>query len=213
MDRKGRTIFLVDTPGFDDTSRSDTEVLTDLASFLGATHSKDIMLAGIIYLHRITDNRMGGHAFRNLAMFRKLCGKNCMHKVVLATTMWDKLKDADARREARRCEEELMNTEDWWGDMIDSGSKVFRHDRGIESALEMIDYLVGLGGGGIVTDVARELVEEGKTLEETNVGQEVQREILKAKERHEKELHAVRESLELQIKEGNEKGAAKLRKM
>ena len=30
----GRWVTLIDTPGFDDTSRSDTEVLTQIASFL-----------------------------------------------------------------------------------------------------------------------------------------------------------------------------------
>jgi hypothetical protein len=134
--KDNRTIYLLDTPGFDDTTRSDTQVLKELATFLGATYSKDIKLAGIIYLHRITDNRIGGHALRNLAMFQKLCGKESLANVVLATTMWDKLKDVDAVQAARDAETQLIENPKWRGDMIDEGSKVFRQNDGLNSALD-----------------------------------------------------------------------------
>jgi len=61
-------------PGFDDTSRSDTDVLKDVAFFLSQTYKHTVRLAGIIYLHRITDMRMAGSSLRNLTMFKKLCG-------------------------------------------------------------------------------------------------------------------------------------------
>ena len=34
---EGRRVVLVDTPGFDDTSKSDTEILQTIAAFLAAT--------------------------------------------------------------------------------------------------------------------------------------------------------------------------------
>ncbi|KAJ1334959.1 hypothetical protein MN608_01691 [Microdochium nivale] len=68
-----RRVYLIDTPGFDDmlpgSTRSDTEELKDIAFFLAQTYGRAIRLAGIIYLHRITDMRISGSALKNLAMF------------------------------------------------------------------------------------------------------------------------------------------------
>ncbi len=52
-----KRVFLVDTPGFDDSTRSDVEVLRELAAWLTATYAKEIRLSGIIYLHRINQPR------------------------------------------------------------------------------------------------------------------------------------------------------------
>ncbi|KAL4255627.1 hypothetical protein AB1N83_011959 [Pleurotus pulmonarius] len=51
-------IVLVDTPGFDDTNMSDTRVLNMVAEWLRETYNNQMKLAGIIYMHRISDNRM-----------------------------------------------------------------------------------------------------------------------------------------------------------
>ena len=117
------TIYLIDTPGFDDTNRSDSEVLREIASWLTASYAAKIRLSGIIYLHRISDVRMQGSAKRNLFMFKKLCGPNALNNVILATTMWDRVCEAEGL--AR--ETELTSTDDFWGWMLSQGSKVHRH--------------------------------------------------------------------------------------
>jgi len=104
-----QNIVLVDTPGFDDTTRPDSAILGMIADWLKATsviinmfprevieyqnfrYEKDVKLSGILYLHRITDNRMGGAPQRNLRMFGRLCGDEPAKKVVFVTTMWDKI--------------------------------------------------------------------------------------------------------------------------
>src|SRR5258707_1287108 len=68
----GTKLFLVDTPGFDDTYRSDTEVLRELADWLSQAYEHQIPLTGIVYMHRINDVRVGGAGMKNLRMFRKL---------------------------------------------------------------------------------------------------------------------------------------------
>jgi hypothetical protein len=117
------TVYLVDTPGFDDTHRSDTEVLRDLATWLTESYTANIKLSGIIYLHRISDIRMQGSAKRNLLMFKKLCGDNALKSVILGTTMWDRVSELEGV--AR--EKELISTPDFWGWMVSQGSRVFRH--------------------------------------------------------------------------------------
>ena len=69
-----RTVYLIDTPGFDGTNKNDTEVLSEVATWLADSYQSKIRLHGIIFLHRITDNRLQGSAKRTLAMLRKLCG-------------------------------------------------------------------------------------------------------------------------------------------
>lgn len=63
---KDTTVWLVDTPGFDDAHLSDTDVLREIATWLSNSYKDTAKLHGIIYLHRITDNKLGGSAMRNL---------------------------------------------------------------------------------------------------------------------------------------------------
>lgn len=107
-------LYLVDTPGFDDTNRSDTEVLRELATWLTDSYTAHIKLSGIIYLHRISDVRMQGSAKKNLFMFKKLCGNDALKNVILATTMWDRVSQSEG--DAR--ELELTSTMDFWGWMM-----------------------------------------------------------------------------------------------
>lgn len=65
-------VYLVDTPGFDDTNLSNTDVLREIATWLTGSCNNEVKLNGILYLHRITDPRMGGSAKKNLFMFKKL---------------------------------------------------------------------------------------------------------------------------------------------
>ena len=68
------SVTLVDTPGFDDNSRSDTEILKLIADWLQRSFDKNMLLSGVLYLYDITENRMGGSSMKNIKMFRKLCG-------------------------------------------------------------------------------------------------------------------------------------------
>ena len=85
-------VYFADTPGFDDSSRSDTDVLKNIVTWLGAMRSKDIKLSGIIYLHRITDDRVGGTAWRNLRMLHNLVGADKMANVLLVSTRWEEVR-------------------------------------------------------------------------------------------------------------------------
>ena len=40
------------SPGFNDTSKSDTEILQDISQWLRETYEEDNKLSGIVYLHR-----------------------------------------------------------------------------------------------------------------------------------------------------------------
>ncbi|CEL10993.1 hypothetical protein ASPCAL14100 [Aspergillus calidoustus] len=51
-----RRIHVIDTPGFNNTNRSDIETLAVLASYLGASYANGIQINVIIFLHPITNN-------------------------------------------------------------------------------------------------------------------------------------------------------------
>lgn len=111
----GQRVFLLDTPGFDDTNRSDTDVLKTISGDLARMYSKDIKLSGIIYLHRITDVRFSGSAQKNLSVFKKLCGDDFYPNVVLATTIWENLSNPGlSTTVGDRRENELLETSEWW---------------------------------------------------------------------------------------------------
>jgi hypothetical protein len=185
----------MDTPGFDDTNRSDTEVLKDIAGTLGNMYREQVQLSGIIYLHRITDNRLSGSALKNLSMFKKLCGPSFYSQVVLATTMWGKLQD---REEGTKRESQLIEQRDWWGHMHKKGSKVFQYEDTPESALQIVDYLLSLGKHTTLA-IQKELVDEGKDLQETSAGQEAERELLKARRKFADEKRRLEEEARLAL--------------
>lgn len=207
----GQTIYFIDSPDFDDTHRTDTEILRELAHFLGVTYANGVKLAGIIYLHRITDNRMQGSTMKNLSLFQKLCGKQSLSNVVLATTMWDNLKTAEQKQKAEAAEKELEKREHW-GSMIAEGSKVFRQDNGRSSALKIVDYILGLQKRRIVMQVQKRIIDEKKELKETSVGQEFDREIIKLQKRHQMELEEVQKSLKVSQEQHKQELAAELKR-
>ena len=85
-------VFLADIPGFDDSTRSDTDALKNIVTWLGAMRQIDIKLSGIIYLHRITDDRIGGMSRRNLRMLQDLVGADRMVNVLLVSTRWEEVR-------------------------------------------------------------------------------------------------------------------------
>ena len=186
----GTKIFLVDTPGFDDTNKLDSDILRELAGWLSKAYSSKIELTGIIYLHRITDVRMGGANMRNLRMFKKLCGDSSLGSVVLATTMWSEIAEPIAIQR----EEELRSRPDFWKRMIDQGSTVFRHDDQKQSAVKIIQYLISRRKR-VVLDIQHDMVDKGMTLDQTAAGQEVQGEIVKLREYYEKQIKEIREEM------------------
>ena len=72
-------------------------------------------VAGIIYLHEITQTRMVGTAIRNLEMFKKLCGNDALVNVVLGTTKWGELRPEVGQKREKQL------AELFWKDMIQRG--------------------------------------------------------------------------------------------
>jgi hypothetical protein len=198
-------VYLVDTPGFDDTNRSDTDIPYEIADWLRASYEYEVQLSGIIYLHRIIDPRMQGSAKRNLVMFKKLCGDSALKNVILGTTMWDKVDEAEGIRR----EEELATTPDFWGWMLSKGSVMRRHENTRASALELIDEIVNRNST-VVLELQEEMVGANMPLRDTGVGKELKSEIEKELERYKKEMDRVRAEMEESRKQKDSETTAHL---
>ncbi|KAI5988362.1 P-loop containing nucleoside triphosphate hydrolase protein [Pisolithus albus] len=130
-----RNIVLVDTPGFDDTFMTDVQVLQRIADWLNSTYKKNVKLSGILYLHRISDNRVAGTPLRNYKMFKELCGKDNFKNVILVTTMWDIVT-----AEVGSAREQELHAE-FWKAMIALGSTTHRFEGTSESAWRIINSI------------------------------------------------------------------------
>jgi hypothetical protein len=123
---KGKTYVLIDTPSFDDSYRSNDEIVESILDWLEKSYRARKLLSGIIYLHRISDVKMQGSSLENLRMFRKLCGFEAMKHVLLVTTFWDRVTNAQGKQRVQ----ELSSNNDFWGRMIQSGSKIKQLSKG-----------------------------------------------------------------------------------
>ncbi|KAI2613261.1 hypothetical protein GGR54DRAFT_330483 [Hypoxylon sp. NC1633] len=81
-------VYFIDTPGFDDTNRSDLEILKSVSNFLSVAYANRNYLNGLIYLHQISDTRMGRTKGLNIEMFKALCGEDAFSNVAILTSMW-----------------------------------------------------------------------------------------------------------------------------
>lgn len=196
---KTTKVHLIDTPGFDDTNRTDFRVLEEIASFLSSSYKEEMEINGIIYLHRISDIRMQGSSMTSIRMFRKLVGTDFYPHVVLATTMWELVDhDAGVKRET-----ELISDSRFWGYMKERGCKFRRLMNTKTSAMDIIGIIVGQQSGDSLSQdnkvlaVQSELVDQRKDLIDTNVGREVQSQFSETIKRQEGELATVKEELRL----------------
>ncbi|KAK1962488.1 P-loop containing nucleoside triphosphate hydrolase protein [Colletotrichum sublineola] len=187
-------VYLVDTPGFDDTNLSDSDVLKEIASWLTSSYHHEVKLTGILYLHRITDLRMGGSAKKNLFMFKKLCGPEALKHVVLVTTMWE-LVDEKLGLERQ---DELETTEEFWGYMLSKGSRIEKHLNTTQSARHIISRFISQSRPAtpVLLAIQDEMVNKSKNLDETEAGKGLEGVLARERERFKRDLEQARQDMQ-----------------
>ncbi|KAI6045342.1 kinase-like domain-containing protein [Pisolithus marmoratus] len=162
----GEHYVFVDTPGFDDTYRSDRDILQTIADWLEKKYRGNVKLTGVIYTHRISNNRMSGSVCKNLDLFSQLCGDKAAQCVRLVTTMWDNQNPENTESWQNRVSHLEGN---FWKPLISLGARHERFFNTQQSAWNVINGLVQARTPlvrGDSTDVTRELNEAsaGNTL-------------------------------------------------
>ncbi|KAK4184670.1 hypothetical protein QBC35DRAFT_477073 [Podospora australis] len=137
---KGCDYTLIDCPGFNDTKRSDEEILQEIVTFLSAKYGTGNLLSGILYLHPINKTRVQGSTMTQFCVFRELCGKNFFSNVILGTTFWQAASDPD---KAAKHEKELFSTSEFFGDMIKLGARTVRISQVRKECLSVVELFAG----------------------------------------------------------------------
>ncbi|KFA80906.1 hypothetical protein S40288_07985 [Stachybotrys chartarum IBT 40288] len=214
MHWNGRRIFLVDTPGFNDTHRSDIEVLETLASCLSASYANNVRIHGIILLHAMSDNRISGSSLRNINMMKALCGLTRYDNLAIVTTLWPCSRNRADQEEIEARYNELILDERFFGELVLLGAKVFQHDEkgskhGVEaaaSARRVVAHLVRRADMHSldVLQLQREMVDVGKTLGRTAAGTFLAEDVRQRHKAHEQKLRELKKDTQMERAHSND---------
>ncbi|RXW19774.1 hypothetical protein EST38_g6098 [Candolleomyces aberdarensis] len=197
---EGRRIVLFDTPGFDDTNKSETEILRIIAFELERQYRKGQKLHGIIYVHRISDLRVGGIAKTNFGIFRKLCGDSSLRNVIILTNMWSRLP---SELEGRRRAAELASLDDFFKPAIAKGAMMMHHKEDtVDSAHGILRQI--LKNHPMALSIQTEIVDQHKNITETGAGMALDEKLAKLVEQYERKLKEQFEAAERARRERDE---------
>lgn len=165
----GKTVTLIDTPGFDDHDTRDVDILGRVAEYLSMTYGEGKRLTGVIYAQAIHTTRAGNSERTRNRLMKKLLGADAYHRVIIATTMWGRLSSESfgiVQSEQREANPDI------WGDMIERGAEVVRHDDNQASALRIIDKIIDFGPP-ITLLIQSEMEQNGGRLSKTSAGRQL----------------------------------------
>ena len=160
-------------------------------------YKKGSKLAGVIYVHRISDRRFSGITGRNFKIFRELCGEKSLKNVVLVTNMWGEVsQDVGEARERELASAFLKPA-------LDKGAQMVRHHNTEQSAHDVIRRIIN--NHPVVLQIQREIVDEHKDVANTAAGEAVNTELTEETKRHEAALAAMREETMRALEEKHER--------
>lgn len=101
-------------------------------------YSRGVKLAGVIYMHCVTEDQMGDSSRHNFHTFCKFCDDTSLRDVVIVTNKWsgEKPDDGDAR------EQESAHKDAFFTGAIDKGARMLSHDGSQASAHAILRHLI-----------------------------------------------------------------------
>lgn len=164
----GKKAFFIDTPGFDDTSGVDeADILKMTAGKLTQISNENLKLTSILFLHKITENRLTGRSQRLQRVYEKVWGHEAFQSVVLGTAKWYDLGD---EQNGITREKELLQG-DFWDRMIRRGMDCCRLEDSESSAQQLALKLINQPP--VEMQLQRELKYNVGVLIQTAAGQEL----------------------------------------
>jgi hypothetical protein len=136
-----KTVYMVDTPGFNDTYQSDTEILATIIRSICTCQLLGYKIRGIIYVVDITST-IGGKNLDYLAILRALCGEAAYRNVIFVTTKW-KAEDTKEERQAKEERQDGFFAEAL-ADFRGRGAGLHSYAGGPESARTIVMSLIGM---------------------------------------------------------------------
>ena len=164
-------------------------------------------LNGVIFLHRISDVRMGGVARKNFRLFRKLCGDESLSSVAIVTNMWNEV----TQQKGEQRERELANNGAFFKSALEKGACMIRHDDTAESAHNIVSRLADRDT--ITLAVQREMVKEHKMVSQTSAGLDLQAELNEQSKRHRAGLRDMQARMEALMREKDDQHQEELKEL
>lgn len=114
---------------------------------------------------------MSGACRRSLQLFQAICGDSALRNAMIVTTMWDNVDPKDGFEREKQLDEQFV------GPFL-KNARMYRHDRGIESAHHIISTILRNSPHPLAIQV--EMVKDHKLLLETRAGRQLSRELQQA---------------------------------
>ncbi|KAH9934765.1 uncharacterized protein B0H18DRAFT_1181273 [Fomitopsis serialis] len=137
----GQTVRIIDTPGLD--SDEGGKVKGDLIRLFRELYKGQHEIVGIVYMHDISQNRVGKSVVESFEWLFEKCGKAAMRNVVIATNMWWTADDPGRIAEGGGRERELRWGNPCYKPALDQGASLVQHNNTAESALRILRQLMG----------------------------------------------------------------------
>jgi hypothetical protein len=199
-----KTIYLLDTPGFDDTNHSDSETLTHISHYLAVAYANGIYISGIILIHRIIDPRLSGTARLNLNMFKHMLGEPAYENAAIVTSMWS---SPPTQLEVQR-EKELITEDGILAEVLKGGGRAFRYSASdLEGTgaspsanslpMSVINHILHQARAGPVTlQIQSELVNDNRELIDTSAGRFLaDRQVLDLRREYDAAMQQIRDGI------------------
>ncbi|KAF5371458.1 hypothetical protein D9615_009642 [Tricholomella constricta] len=179
-------LTLVDTPGFQDTNMSDTEVLEKISDWMLSEYNAEKRVNGLIWFWDMKNARFEGLSKTNILMLDALVGDDAMANVVLCTNKWPrKPSQTDIDNEKK-----LHNEK--WKVPLGKGAQHARNDKPPKSAKYIINRILLNHPHGATFKIQEELA-SGKKLNETGAGAEVNKAVLDVEKKYQDKLKKAQE--------------------
>ena len=106
---------------------------------------------------------------RNLRMFGELCGDQAVKKVVLVTTMWDKVCASSQKQQEAVAAREKDLFDNYWKTMVNHGTSTARFENTPASAWKIVDIILRQHESEVLL-LQEEIVDLKRALNETAAG-------------------------------------------
>ncbi|KAG9186351.1 hypothetical protein G6011_02907 [Alternaria panax] len=195
--KNGQEVYLIDTPGFDDTNLEYAAVFRKIASWICTYcdgNGRSLRIGGMIYVQRITDVRMSGSSLKSLRIFEKICGERHFRDVVVVTTMWSSLKTVEARDAAMTRQQTMEERPEFFGNLMRAGARMEKHQGDSQSGIRIVESLADRRKT-VVLQLQHEM-RGGVKLEGTTAGKYLEGELAHTRKRYEAQKRELEECAE-----------------
>lgn len=144
-------------------------------------------LAGVIYFHRISDERWRKSDTRSFGWLKRICGDQTLRNVALVTNMWGNVDPEVGAARERQLAAEFVKP------ALDNGAQLIAHHNTTESAYHVIRAI--LKNRRTALQVQQELIDEKREFDRTTVGEEIGREVEESTRRLERQVGDLQNAL------------------